>query len=156
LGNRPLKSGAYPVSDKVKGLTMATFSITGLDVISSATGQITTAKVATLQIVSALGDATLDYSYIADHQGSAEVTLSNYNLLLNSMHLNDGPLPDRIEMFNMRWDQPVRCCWKWTAEFWVRLCPRHVYGTCPIQSVDGWQYPAPSRSDPGCFNRRRN
>lgn len=83
---------------------MATFSITGLDVHSSATGQITSAKAATLQIVSALGDATLDYSYVADHQGSAEVTLSNYNLLLNSMHLNDGPLPDRIEMFKMRWD----------------------------------------------------
>ena len=83
---------------------MATFAIKGLDILSSASGQITAVKTAGLQIVSSLGDSGLDYSYVTEGRDSAEVTLSNYNILLNSVHLNDGVLPDRIELFEVTWE----------------------------------------------------
>jgi len=50
-----------------------------------------------------LGQATLDFSYASDDPKSAEVSLSDYNLILNGLHLNDGVLPERIELFNLTW-----------------------------------------------------
>jgi len=67
---------------------MATFTISGYEIFSEA----------------ALGQATLDFSYASDDPKSAEVSLSDYNLILNGLHLNDGVLPERIELFNLTWN----------------------------------------------------
>lgn len=83
---------------------MATFTISGYEIFSEAAREVSDIKAAQLQIVSPLGQATLDFSYASDDPKSAEVSLSDYNLILNGLHLNDGVLPERIELFNLSWD----------------------------------------------------
>ena len=83
---------------------MATFTISGYEILSEAAGHVTDIKAAQLQFVSPLGHATLDFSYASDDPKSAEVSLSDYNLIINGLHLNDGALPERIELFNLTWD----------------------------------------------------
>lgn len=83
---------------------MATFTISGYEIFSEAAREVSDIKAAQLQIVSPLGQATLDFSYASDDPKSAEVSLSDYNLIMNGLHLNDGVLPERIELFNLTWD----------------------------------------------------
>ena len=83
---------------------MATFTISGYEIFSEAAREVNDIKAAQLQIVSPLGQATLDFSYASDDPKSAEVSLSDYNLILNGLHLNDGVLPERIELFNLTWN----------------------------------------------------
>ena len=54
-----------------------------------------------------LGQASIDYRYVNDSAGTAEVSLSNYNILLDGTHLNDGALPERIELFDLQWSGEV-------------------------------------------------
>ena len=82
---------------------MATFTISGFDIRSDANKMVTQAEVAQLQYVSPLGMASLDYRYTYNAPNSAEVSLTDYNLILNGTHLNDAPLPDRIEVFTLVW-----------------------------------------------------
>jgi hypothetical protein len=82
---------------------MATFTINGFELRSEVGGGVTDMKGAELQVVSALGSATLAFSYVSDDPGSAEVSLSDYNILINGVHLNDGQLPERIELFKLNW-----------------------------------------------------
>ncbi|WP_298361333.1 hypothetical protein [uncultured Litoreibacter sp.] len=82
---------------------MATFTVNGYEIRSDLGNQVAETKLAELQFVAPLGEATLDVRYLSDGPTSAEVSLANYNLLLNGLHLNDGVLPDRIEMFNATW-----------------------------------------------------
>lgn len=81
---------------------MATFTINGYD-IRSTSNMVTQADVAQLRYVSPLGTAALDYRYVLNESNSAEVSLNDYNLILNGTHLNDMPLPDRIEIFTLSW-----------------------------------------------------
>jgi len=87
---------------------MATFTISGYQILSEAAGYVTDIKAAQLQFVSPLGHATLDFSYASDDPKSAEVSLSDYNLIINGLHLNDGTLPERIELFNLTWGMETR------------------------------------------------
>lgn len=82
---------------------MATFTITGFELLSESGQGISEMKGAELQLVSSLGMATLDFDYVSDDPDSAEVSLSDYNILLNGLHLNDGDLPERIELFELNW-----------------------------------------------------
>lgn len=82
---------------------MATFTINGFDIRSDGDKTVTQADAAQLQYVSPLGTATLDYRYATNDAESAEVSLTDYNLILNGTHLNDAPLPERIEMFMLTW-----------------------------------------------------
>ncbi len=82
---------------------MATFTVSGFEVKSEPDNGVSATKAAQLQFVAPLGQATLDFRYVDDGGSSAEISLSNYNILLDGLHLNDGVLPDRIELFNLGW-----------------------------------------------------
>ncbi len=84
---------------------MATFSIRGHDVRSTKGGmaEVQDVQPADLKFVSSLGGETVYFSYLDNAVKSAEVSLSDYNIILNEVHLNDGTLPDRIEVFEMEW-----------------------------------------------------
>lgn len=83
---------------------MATFTISGYDIRSDANKMVTQTEVAQLQYVSPLGMASLDYRYTYNAPNSAEVSLSDYNIILNGTHLNDAALPERIEVFTLTWN----------------------------------------------------
>lgn len=82
---------------------MATFTVIGYEISSDTDSQVSESKAAQLQFVAPLGQATLDFRYVSEGNQSAEVSLSDYNIILNGQHLNDGTLPDRIELFNASW-----------------------------------------------------
>lgn len=82
---------------------MATFTVSGFEIKSGPDNSILTTKAAQLQIVAPIGQATLDFRYVDDVAKTADVSLSNYNLLLDGLHLNDGVLPERVEIFTLQW-----------------------------------------------------
>ncbi|MCY4336598.1 MAG: hypothetical protein OXC60_18230 [Litoreibacter sp.] len=82
---------------------MATFSVNGYQLRSNSAHIVEDVQVSQIQIVSPLGMSTLACTYTEDSPGNAEVALADYNLLLNGTHLNDGQLPDRIELFDLSW-----------------------------------------------------
>lgn len=82
---------------------MATFTVNGYEITTSEDNEVSGVKEAKLQFVAPLGDATIDYRYASDDPDSAEISLSDYNILINGQHLNDGDLPNLIEMFDVKW-----------------------------------------------------
>ena len=82
---------------------MATFTINGYEMRSNTAHVVEDIQQSELQIVSPLGMSTLACTYAQKNPGNAEVSLADYNILLDGVHLNDGQLPDRIELFDLTW-----------------------------------------------------
>ncbi|MEM7470371.1 MAG: hypothetical protein AAF340_03400 [Pseudomonadota bacterium] len=82
---------------------MATFTVNGYQMRSNSAHLVEEVHQSEMQVVSSLGLSTLECTYMDHAPGAAEVSLADYNLLLNGTHLNDGQLPDKIELFDLTW-----------------------------------------------------
>lgn len=82
---------------------MATFTVNGYEITTSEDNEVADVKEAKLQFVAPLGESTVDYRYASEDPDSAEISLSDYNILINGEHLNDSDLPNLIEMFDVKW-----------------------------------------------------
>lgn len=82
---------------------MATFTVNGYEITTSENNEVSDVKEAKLQFVAPLGESSVDYRYASEDPDSAEISLSDYNILINGKHLNDGDLPNLIEMFDVKW-----------------------------------------------------
>lgn len=82
---------------------MATFTVNGYEITTSEDNEVSDVKEAKLQFVAPLGEASVDYRYVSEDPNSAEISLSDYNILINGKHLNDADLPSLIEMFDVKW-----------------------------------------------------
>ncbi|MEM9581709.1 MAG: hypothetical protein AAGA08_01200 [Pseudomonadota bacterium] len=82
---------------------MATFTVNGYEITTSEDNEVSDVKEAKLQFVAPLGEASVDYRYVSEDPNSAEIALSDYNILINGEHLNDRELPNLIEMFDVKW-----------------------------------------------------
>lgn len=82
---------------------MATFTVNGYEITTSESNEVADVKEAKLQFVAPLGKSSVDYRYASEDPDSAEISLSDYNILINGQHLNDSELPNLIEMFDVKW-----------------------------------------------------
>lgn len=80
---------------------MSTYKIGGYKFVSQMDGGIERMDVASLEFVAPQGSAVLGFDYISPDAESAEVSLADYNIVLNGTHINDGVLPERIEVFSL-------------------------------------------------------
>ncbi|GFE64705.1 hypothetical protein [Litoreibacter roseus] len=80
---------------------MTVFSISGYKITSDELSQVTTVAPSTLDVVMRTGVETLDFAYVEIEPDSAAISLSDYNLVMDGVHVNDAPQPDRVEIFGL-------------------------------------------------------
>lgn len=83
---------------------MATYSVPGYRFFSENGKENTSFAPAEIEIVSPAGTGKLDFRYLSSNPENASVTLSDYNILIDGSHLNDGQLPDRLELYGVSWE----------------------------------------------------
>lgn len=82
---------------------MTVFSLQGSRISTNLDGHIVTVGSSTLDVVTRTGTNILEVAYLNDGHPNT-VSLSDYNLLFDNVHINDGLLPDQIEFFDLKAD----------------------------------------------------
>ncbi len=83
---------------------MATYDVSGYKFIAATNaGDIIAVEPVVLQIVSPTGSGELAIRYLTDDPNDASVSLSDYNMLIDGAHINDGPLPEMLEFYGVNW-----------------------------------------------------
>jgi hypothetical protein len=80
---------------------MTVFSLGGSRINTDTDGQITSVQDARLDAVTRIGTNTLDVAYLGDPQNPFAISLSDYNLLFDKVHINDADLPSQVEFFDL-------------------------------------------------------
>lgn len=83
---------------------MVIYSVKGYNIHSRADNSVSETQTAELRFFGHDHDQNLIFRYVYEpFEESAEVSLMEYDLALNGSHLNDGPLPEQIEVFDLSW-----------------------------------------------------
>lgn len=83
---------------------MTVFSMRGSKILTDLEGQITDVQDTTLEAVTRIGSNTLDVAYLGDPQSPFAISLSDYNLLFDKVHINDSDLPTQVEFYDLASD----------------------------------------------------
>ncbi|NNK77366.1 MAG: hypothetical protein HKP40_01510 [Litoreibacter sp.] len=82
---------------------MTAFKLSGYTYSSEEGGPISAISPARISFVARTGVRRLDFDYFTEDPASVTVSLSDYNIVYNGTHLNDGALPESIEIFAISW-----------------------------------------------------
>jgi hypothetical protein len=80
---------------------MTVFSLGGSRINTDVNGQVTNVQSTSLDVVTRIGTNTLDVAYLGDPQNPFAISLSDYNLLFDKVHINDADLPSQVEFFDL-------------------------------------------------------
>jgi hypothetical protein len=80
---------------------MTVFSLRGSKILTDQDGQITNIQDTVLEAVTRIGTNTVDIAYLGDSQNPLAISLSDYNLLFDKVHINDADLPAHVEFFDL-------------------------------------------------------
>lgn len=80
---------------------MTVFSLRGSKIQTDLNGQITEIQDTDLEVITRIGTNSLDVAYLGDPQNPLAISLSDYNLKLDNVHMNDADLPSQIEFFDL-------------------------------------------------------
>ena len=89
---------------------MTTYIIDGYKFSANSDAALTQVETAELQVIAPAGGGQFGFRYLTDDTANAEVSLSDYNLKIDGQHINDGALPDKLELYGLTWsgkDGPV-------------------------------------------------
>ena len=80
---------------------MTVFSLHGTKIHTDHGGQIRGIEATTLDAITRIGINSIDVAYLGDPDAPFSVSLSDYNLVFDKVHINDSELPEHVEYFEL-------------------------------------------------------
>lgn len=82
---------------------MTVFALQGSRISTNQDGYITNVAPSILEVITRTGTNSLEVAYL-DEGNPNTVSLSDFNLMFDGVHINDGTLPEQIEYFDLKSD----------------------------------------------------